>query len=118
MFHTTNALSNTNNLMALQMEQLDPGHLMRDAFNGTLNNNIRITDLVLTWVLRIPDDIDPADAAKLVLRKYASEKLEPRESTLQELIRHLKELSLFNKHRLSAFAKNRRKRQKASYYNN
>jgi len=101
----------SRNINHLQIGELDPGFLMRDAFTKNSTLTFHPSDLLLAWILRIPTHTQPAEAAKIILDFYSSDLLKPVNENLEMLISKLNELSLYNPQRLSQIAKKRRLRK-------
>ena len=48
----------------------DPGYLIRNALLGTARFEAAPQEILLAWLLRIPGQLDPAEAARQLLDRY------------------------------------------------
>ena len=85
----------------------DPGGLIRevvelgDEFPGPS------PDIIFSWLLRIPDGQDPAEVAKRVLKEYGLAEGEVPDNYAGEVIKLLREVSLYGIERLRRTAQGR-----------
>jgi len=92
----------------------DPLGLMRDAFLTRSLASVRAEDLILAWLLSLPDEMDPAGAAHPVLSVFAYRSPAPTTEGRSRLTALLEEITLCPREQLLAERDGRRRRRRPS----
>jgi hypothetical protein len=92
----------------------DPGWLIHRTLDETADRTgASAEDAVLAWLVRLPDDTDPADAARDILAVYAPTHVDAGDDVARRIFALLAEVRDYPRGRLARVPRTRRGRRRS-----